>query len=58
MMNWINASNNGSPTRPIFFHHPERQLHEVLYAPYVEMPSGLSLPLAFGINTRLMGSGR
>jgi hypothetical protein len=23
----------------------------------VEMPSGLSLPLAFGINTRLMGSG-
>jgi hypothetical protein len=24
----------------------------------VEMPSGLSLPLAFGINTRLIGSGR
>ena len=24
----------------------------------LEMPSGLSLPLAFGINTRLMGSGR
>jgi hypothetical protein len=24
----------------------------------VEMPSGLSLPLAFGINTRLMGFGR
>ena len=24
----------------------------------LEMPSGLSLPLAFGINTRLIGSGR
>jgi len=24
----------------------------------VEMPSGLSLPLAFGMNTRLIGSGR
>jgi hypothetical protein len=24
----------------------------------VEIPSGLSLPLAFGMNTRLMGSGR
>ena len=24
----------------------------------VEMPSGRSLPLAFGINTRLIGSGR
>ena len=24
----------------------------------VEMPSGLSLPLAFGMNTLLMGSGR
>ena len=24
----------------------------------VEMPNGLSLPLAFGINTLLMGSGR
>jgi hypothetical protein len=23
-----------------------------------EMPSGLSLPLAFGMNTRLIGSGR
>src|SRR5580704_14235728 len=26
--------------------------------PHVEMPSGLSLPLAFGMNTRLIGSGR
>ena len=24
----------------------------------LEMPSGLSLPLAFGMNTRLIGSGR
>ncbi len=24
----------------------------------VEMPSGLSLPLTFGMNTRLIGSGR
>jgi hypothetical protein len=24
----------------------------------VEMPSGLSLPFAFGMNTRLIGSGR
>jgi hypothetical protein len=24
----------------------------------VEMPSGLSLPLAFGMKTRLIGSGR
>jgi hypothetical protein len=24
----------------------------------LEMPSGLSLPLAFGINTRLIGAGR
>jgi hypothetical protein len=31
---------------------------EARYGRVVEMPSGLSLPLAFGINTRLIGSGR
>ncbi len=35
-----------------------RTLHEVHYARHVAMPSGLSLPLAFGMNTRLIGSGR
>ena len=58
MTNWIDASENGSPTPAISIHHPKRKLHEVHYARYVEIPNGLSLPLAFGMNTRLMGSGR
>ena len=48
----------GSPVQYIYTRHPKRTLHEVHYARHVEMPSGLSLPLAFGINTRLIGSGR
>ena len=39
-------------------YHPQRKLLEVQYARRVEMPSGLSFPLAFGMYTRLIGSGR
>ena len=52
------VSENGSPTRPISIHHPQRQLHEVLYAPYVGMPNGRMLPFAFGISTRRTGGGK
>ena len=48
----------GSPVQFIYTHHPKRTLHEVHYARHVEMPNGLSLPLAFGVNTRLLGFGR
>ena len=37
---------------------PQPELNKVHYAGRIEMPSGLSLPLAFGMNTLLMGSGR
>ncbi|MGA7453773.1 MAG: recombinase family protein, partial [Rhodoplanes sp.] len=47
--NWIDVSENGSPTRPISIHHPQRQLHEVLYAPDVGMPKGRCLPPALGM---------
>ncbi len=52
------AFENGPSTQPIFIYHPQRKLLEVQYARRVEMPSGLSLPLAFGMKTRLIGSGR
>jgi hypothetical protein len=37
---------------------PKLNLREVHYEARIEMPSGLSLPLAFAMYTRLMGSGR
>ena len=49
---------NGSPTRPISIHHPQRKLHEVLYAPYVGIPKFLVPPPAFGIATRFTACGR
>ena len=57
-MSCISAFENGPPTQPIFVYHPQRKPREVQYAYRVEMPSGLSLPLAFGMYTRLIGSGR
>ena len=50
--------NLGCQVQYIYTRHPKRTLHEVHYARKVEMPNGLSLPLAFGINTRLIGFGR
>ena len=32
---WIDTSKNGSPTPPIFIHHPERIRHEVQYEAHV-----------------------
>ena len=37
---------------------PKPELNKVHYAVHIEMPSGRSLPLAFGMNTLLIGSGR
>jgi len=58
--NWIDVSENGSPTRPISIHHPQRKPHEVLYAPYIGIPSGRILPglPGFGISRCRTGSGQ
>ena len=37
---------------------PKSKLNKVHYAAHIEMPSGLSLPLAFGMYTLLIGAGR
>src|SRR6516164_7997444 len=55
---WIDACENGSQARLIFTHHPQRKLHEVHYARCVAMPSGMSLPLAFGMYLRREGNAR
>ena len=57
MTHWTKDSGDGLPTHPVFLHHPQPTLHEVHYASHVEMPNGLSLPLAFGMYTLLIGSG-
>src|SRR6476646_12292220 len=54
----IDGCEIGSRTQVISIRHPQRKLYEVHYARCVGMPNGLSLPLAFGIYTLLMGSGR
>ena len=35
MTSWIDAYENGSPTPPIFIHHPQSKLHEVHYDAHV-----------------------
>ena len=54
----ISAYESGSRILGISIGPPQRKLNEVYYAVDVGMPSGLSLPLAFGMYTLLMGAGR